>query len=151
MAYTLRQLSDRMEIQDLINEYAAAIDQKEFDRLDQVFTADAHIDYTAMGGEKGRYAEVKQFLRDTLPGLVDYYHLVGNIQIDLGDDRAAGRVMCFNPMGIPVPGKPAHMMFLGLYYLDEYVRTDAGWRIERRTEERSWGHNVPSSIDTGAF
>jgi ketosteroid isomerase-like protein len=150
MSYSLQQLSDRLEIQDLNHAYAAAIDQKDFDRLNEVFTPDAHIDYSAMGGEKGDYPAIKAFLSSTLPGLVDYYHLVGNLQIELRGDTATGRVMCFNPMGIPVPGKPAHMMFLGLFYLDEYRRTPAGWRISRRVEERCWGHNVPAGIDTGS-
>jgi hypothetical protein len=149
MALTLQQVSDRMEIQDLLNAYAAAIDQQAFDRLDDVFTPDAFVDYTAMGGERGAYPAIKRFLQSALPALVDYYHLVGNVQIQLDGDRASGRVMCFNPLGVPVPGKPAHMMFLGLYYIDEYLRTPQGWRISRRVEERCWGHNVPAGMNAG--
>ncbi len=31
----------------------------------------------------------------------------------------------------------------GLWYVDEYVRTPAGWRIRRRVEEKSWVFNTP--------
>lgn len=149
MALSLQQLSDRMEIQDLVVAYAAAIDQQAFDRLDDVFTPDAYIDYSAMGGERGSYPQIKRFLSRALPALVDYYHMVGNVQVELDGDRAAGRVLCFNPMGVPVPGRPAHMMFLGLYYRDEYVRSARGWRISRRVEERCWNYNVPEGVNAG--
>jgi hypothetical protein len=150
MTLSLQQISDRLEIEDLVYCYSQAIDQQAFDVLDTVFTADAFVDYSAMGGAKGSYPEVKAFLQGALPGLVDYYHMVGNIRLQLDGDRATGRVMCFNPMGVPMPQQQGpHMMFLGLFYVDEYVRTDAGWRIARRVEERSWGYNVPDWIATG--
>lgn len=149
MKYSLQQLSDKLEIQELAFEYSEAIDQKDFDRLDAVFTADAYIDYSAMVGEKGRYPEVKKFLAGVLPMFDDYYHLVSNVHIQLDGDTASGRVMCFNPMGLPVPEKPPHMMFLGLFYLDKYIRTADGWRICERAEERSWGYNVPEGVATG--
>lgn len=149
MTLSLQQISDRLEIEDLVYRYAEAIDQQRFDELDTVFTANAFVDYSMMGGEKGSYPEVKAFLRTALPALVDYYHMVGNIRIRLDGDRATGRVMCFNPMGVPRPDGGPHMVFLGLFYLDEYLRTDAGWRISRRVEERSWGYNVPDWLNTG--
>ena len=43
-----------MEIEDLVYEYAAVIDQKRFDDLRGVFTEDAHIDYSEVGGPVGR-------------------------------------------------------------------------------------------------
>lgn len=146
MKYTLQELSDKLELQELAYEYSEAIDQKQFDRLDEVFIPDAHIDYTALGGPEGNYAEIKKFLSETLPMFDDYYHMVTNQTIKIDGDTATGRVMCFNPMGLPVPDKQPQIMFLGLYYLDKYVRTDKGWRIAERVEERSWSHNTPEGI-----
>lgn len=146
MKYTLEQLSDKLEIQELAYEYAEAIDQKDFDRLDKVFTPDADIDYSAMGGAVGKYPEVKKFLQDSLPMFDHYYHMVANLHIKLEGDTATGRVMCFNPMGLPVPDKAPQMMFLGLFYLDKYVRTADGWRISSRAEEHSWDYNVPEGV-----
>lgn len=148
MGYNLQELSDKLEIQELCHDYSEAIDQQDFDRLDDIFTTDAFIDYSALGGEKGDYAATKAFLASALPMFTDYYHMVSNVRIHLDGDEASGRVMCFNPMGIPMEGKQ-HMMFLGLFYLDKYVRTDKGWRIKERVEERSWGYNIPQGTDTG--
>lgn len=33
--------------------------------------------------------------------------------------------------------------FCGLWYVNEYVRTDRGWRIARRVEELSYKFNEP--------
>ncbi len=41
-------------------------------------------------------------------------------------------------------GKP--VFFLGLWYVDEYVRTGRGWRISRRVEEKSWVFNAPELL-----
>ena len=63
---SLQEISDRLEIQQLMIDYSSAIDQREFDRLDEVFTPDAYIDYRAMGGIDGRYPEVKAWLKPAL-------------------------------------------------------------------------------------
>ena len=42
---SLEEISDRLEIQQLLVDYSTAIDQGRFDDLDQVFTQHAYIDY----------------------------------------------------------------------------------------------------------
>ena len=64
---SLEEISDRMEIQQLLVDYSTAIDQRRFDDLDRVFTPDAYIDYRALGGIDGRYPEVKEWLSKVLP------------------------------------------------------------------------------------
>jgi hypothetical protein len=53
MTLTLQEISDRLEIQDLLFQYADAIDQKRFDDLYDVFSEDAHVDYSVFGGSVG--------------------------------------------------------------------------------------------------
>lgn len=143
MKYSLAQLSDRIEIEDLIAEYADAIDTQQLDRLDQVFTPDAFIDYSAMGGAVGQYPEVKAFLAKALPVFMNTQHLIANYRIVLDGDKATGKIMCFNPMELNTGDKPLPVFFLGLWYLDDYVRTGAGWRISRRSEIKSYDFNMP--------
>ena len=64
---SLDEISDRLEIQQLLIDYSTAIDQRRFDDLDRVFTPDAYIDYRAMGGIDGRFPEVKAWLARTEP------------------------------------------------------------------------------------
>jgi len=141
-----QQLSDRFEIQDLVFHYADLIDSKQFDQLrDEVFTADAHIDYSAMGGSVGDLEETITFLEAAVtPALFpNTQHLNANVQVALDGDRAKGRVMCFNPMEMAMPDGGIQTYFLGLWYVDEYRRTTAGWRISRREEVKSWVFNAP--------
>jgi hypothetical protein len=145
MRYTIEQVMDRLEIEDLITDYAAIIDGGDVDKLDAIFTPDAAIDYSAMGGAKGAYPEVKEFLRKALKGFRNTQHLISNFEIKLNGDRATGKIMCFNPMEMDSGERPAiPVFFIGLWYHDEYVKTADGWRIAKRSESKSWTHNLPS-------
>ena len=82
----------------LLRAYANAIDRRDFDALDEVFTADAYIDYRAMGGIEGPYPTVKAWLPEALGHFPAYMHLTGNAAFEIDGDQARGRVACFNPM-----------------------------------------------------
>ncbi|MFT5484770.1 MAG: hypothetical protein ACI9GW_003438 [Halieaceae bacterium] len=147
MPYTLDQLSDLQDIQDLILDYANAIDQKQLDELDKLFTEDAWIDYSALGGTKGLYPEVKEFLAATLPLFPKFQHFNSNIRIHLNGDEANARIYCFNPMYVPEKlGGSNEVMLLGLWYLDKYQRINGQWKISERVEEASWNYNVPAGM-----
>ncbi|MEC9359210.1 MAG: nuclear transport factor 2 family protein [Pseudomonadota bacterium] len=145
----LQAISDRLDIQQKMTDYATAIDSRAFDALDAVFTPDAHIDYTAMGGIKGDYLTVKAWLAETLPKFPAYLHMIGNIDIRLAGDAASSRIVCFNPMAIDLPARGRQMMFFGLWYRDRWVRTTQGWRLHERIEEKCFEHNVPGGINAG--
>ena len=53
MTMSLQEISDRLEIQDLLVAYSHAIDTRNWDALDDVFTPDAFIDYSDFGGGSG--------------------------------------------------------------------------------------------------
>ncbi|MDT5093448.1 MAG: hypothetical protein QOH60_2811 [Mycobacterium sp.] len=131
---SLEEISDRLEIQQLLVDYSSAIDQHRFDDLDRVFTPDAYIDYRAMGGVDGAYPEVKAWLAAVLPNFPAYSHLVGNFDVRIDGDSAKSRTLCFNPMALG--GEKNQIMFCGLWYDDEFVRTADGWRMTRRVEAK---------------
>lgn len=145
-----QEISDRFEIQDLVYHYADLIDRRDIERLrTEVFTADAHIDYSAMGGSVGDLEETISFLKAALTEELfpNSQHLNANVQVTLDGDTATGRVMCLNPMEMALPEGGTQTYFLGLWYVDEYRRTEQGWRISRRAEEKSWVFNVPDFMD----
>lgn len=148
--------TDRQQLQQLAIEYANAIDTREWDRLDRVFTPDARIDYTAMGGIAGSYPEVKAWLPRSLRFFKSYMHFVGNFHYERdgdGDrDRARGQVACFNPMVLPglIPGLSRTAAY-GLWYEDEYRRTAEGWRIVRRSERKCYALNEPLWMKLGVW
>jgi len=64
---TIQEISDRIEINDLLIRYCSAVDQRDWDAFDDIFTEDCLIDYTAMGGKRGGLAETKAFLKKVMP------------------------------------------------------------------------------------
>jgi len=140
---TLQEISDRMELERLTVDYAYAIDERALDNLDAVFTPDAYIDYRAMGGIDGSYPKVKEWLGQALAAFPDFMHLNGNFSCDITGDTATGKMACFNPMVVPNPEGGKDTMFLGLWYMDKYVRTPKGWRISERVEKKSYDFNMP--------
>ncbi|MCW2650110.1 MAG: hypothetical protein JWR32_1086 [Mycobacterium sp.] len=131
---SLQEISDRLEIQQLLINYSTAIDQRRFDDLDDVFTSDAYIDYRAMGGIDGAYPDVKAWLQQVLPNFPAYAHMLGNFAVTLDGDSASSRTICFNPMVLG--GDQKQVLFCGLWYDDDFVRTRDGWRMTRRVETR---------------
>ena len=141
-----QELSDRFEIQDLCYRYAQIIDTKDFDALrTDVFTEDAHIDYSVFGGSVGGLEETIEFLKQAMTHEVfpAHQHLNANIQITVSGDEASGRVMCFNPQEMAIPDGATQLFMLGLWYVDKYRRTEQGWRMCERIEEKSWVFNTP--------
>jgi hypothetical protein len=137
---SIEEISDRLEIQQLLVDYSTAIDARRFDDLDRVFTADAYIDYRAMGGVDGRYPEVKAWLAQVLPNFPAYAHMLGNVDVKIDGDTATSRTLCFNPMVLG--GEDRQVLFCGLWYDDEFVRTVDGWRMVRRVEEKCFDRVV---------
>lgn len=133
----MQEISDRLEIQQLLVDYASAIDAREFAQLADVFTVDAWIDYSALGGISGDAPTIIAWLPGALAAVPVYQHIVANIDIRLAGDTATGRAICLNPMAM----SDTRVGFYGLWYVDSFVRTPAGWRIARRVEERAFAHN----------
>ena len=137
-----QEISDRFEIQQLMVDYSTAIDSKRFDDLDRVFTSDAYIDYRVTGGIDGHFGEVKAWLKEILPNFPAYYHMLGNFNVrvsyDPAGDSASSRTICFNPMvfnASPI-NEEKQILFVGIWYVDEFVRTADGWRMSQRVEEK---------------
>ena len=144
-----QELSDRLELQDLVFFYSHLIDTKSFDTLRDVFTEDAHIDYSAFGGSVGNLEETIAYLKQAVADEIfpNSQHLNANLQFTVSGDSATGRVMCFNPMEMNLPNGGRQVFLLGLWYVDEYRRTPSGWRMSRRAEEKSWVFNAPDFMN----
>lgn len=138
MALSLQQISDRIEINDLLIRYTRAIDQKDWNLLDTCFLPDAQVDYVSSGGIAGKYPEVRKWLEMALAAFPTTVHYVTNSSVDLKGDRAAARTAVYNPMVFHNPDGSPHIFNVGAYYVDELVRTPEGWRIAKRTEEQAF-------------
>lgn len=131
-------ISDQLEVQSLLTRYCTSIDSKQYDGLDAVFTPDAYIDYSASGGTKGRFPEVKAWLAEVLAMFSMTQHVIANFEIVVNGDEATSRCVFYNPMQFANPEETKPMFWVGGYYNDKLVRTTDGWRITERIEDMSW-------------
>ncbi|MEY2448444.1 MAG: hypothetical protein QOH79_1920 [Acidimicrobiaceae bacterium] len=144
MTLSLQEISDRLEIQDLIARYSYALDSRDLDALDELFTADAVLDYRATGAIRGSLDEMKAFVADAFTMFEGTQHLTTQTLLSFEDDgnTAHGKSACHNPMVFAGDNKPK-MMVVGLWYRDTFVRTPDGWRFRERTEEQLYSSIVP--------
>lgn len=134
----LRDISDRIEIADLLTCYTRAIDTGDWDRLDDVFTADARIDYTSAGGIRGNFPEIKAWLAEALPAFPRRQHVIAQSDVVLDGDAAAVTAYFLNPMTVPQQDGSELLWECGGYYHHRLVRTPAGWRSRELVEETIW-------------
>ena len=139
---TQQELSDRLEIQDLITAYSYAIDFHRFDDLDAIFTPDATLDFTATGGVAGQLSEIKTWLSSVLTNFGGHQHLVATSLVELSGDIASAKTICHNPMWFTDAATPP--LFVGLWYLDEFARTADGWRMTNRVQQKGYLHGLPN-------
>jgi hypothetical protein len=139
----LQEIADRLEIQDLLARYSHAIDTCQLEQLDEIFTPEAIIDYSAFGAPRGTLPEIKTFLAKALALHSTYYHLVATTRIELAGDSATCHSICHNPMVLR--GKPDVFYVCGLWYHDSLVRTPTGWRIAGRVEEKCYFATFPGA------
>lgn len=140
----LQELSDRLEINELLTRYARAVDRKDWDLYSQVFTPDADIDYTSAGGIKGDTETQAKWLADALAQFPATQHMIANVGIEFtGDDTANVESMFHNPM--VMPDKSAWVT--GGWYHHEVQRTADGWRSVKLTEESAYFSGMPSNLD----
>ena len=148
---SLEELSDRMLIQDLIIEEAAAIDERDWDRWEDAYVADAKIDWSGNGGAKGDPKAVRAWASAVLSEAnfpyPQYQHYCTNFRIRLKGDTATCRHLQIIPISVASPGGGRQIAFSGIWFDDELVRSPGGWKISARKESRAWQHNFPATFE----
>ncbi|HLG87559.1 MAG TPA: nuclear transport factor 2 family protein [Alphaproteobacteria bacterium] len=121
-------MSDRLEVQKNIWDYANAVDFLDFAIFDTLFLPGAKLRY---GETDLTVAQAKKWLEDklTVPPLKSYYHMMGSMWIKVRGDIAESLTRCFNPMEFAQPNGQASLWFNGIWYHWKHMRTSAGWRI----------------------
>ena len=96
-----QELSDRLEIQDLVFHYADLIDRRSFDDLREVFTEDAHIDYSAFGGSVAGREETIAFLQAALGAELEVPTLDGRATLKIPHGTQFGATFKIPGEGLP--------------------------------------------------
>ena len=148
---TLEEMSDRFLIQDVVIEEAAAIDERDWDRWEATYVADAKIDWSGNGGAKGDPKAIRAWASSVLSEAnfpyPQYQHYCTNFRIRVDGDRATSRHLQIIPISVPSPGGGRQIAFSGIWFEDELVREPDGWKISARREFRAWQHNFPATFE----
>jgi hypothetical protein len=127
-------LEDRALIGDLVVAYAFAIDERNWQAFEALFTPAAAIDYRSAGGIAGPPAEVAAWMPQAMSIFTWTLHSVLTHRLEAtGADAVTGSLHMFARHGLVWEGTNEVMDVSGLYH-DRYVRTPAGWRFAARRE-----------------
>jgi hypothetical protein len=138
LTLSVQEISDRLEIQELISQYSHAIDTRRFDDAVALFTADGTADYTASGGLAGDRKIVLDQIATSMSFLTGSQHLVATSTITLAGDTATARSICHVSLQMPGSDGESQVFFSGLFYADALARTPDGWRFSDRRVEEPW-------------
>lgn len=129
----LAALEDREAIRQLLVDYGAALDRRDFAAFGELFAEDA--EYVSGGAPvKGRAAIQAQLERvmgsnpSNLPA--PNFHLSLNPSIRLDGERASA--VSLGAYTAPDPAGGATRLVFFVWYQDELVRTGTGWKFARR-------------------
>ena len=146
MALSQQEISDRLEIEDVLIRYCYAVDDRNWDAYRQVFTPDAVIDDTVTGGVKSGVEEHVAYLTKALSKILISQHAISTTLIGIKGDEASVRTHCSCPMVVDLGGGQRQVFFQGLWYRHRLVRTQYGWKIKELIEEGYWNHNLPAGF-----
>jgi len=116
-------VADRVEIHELPGRYGDAIDDRNWDLLDRVFTQDAVFDLTGVGSRVcNGLDDIKAFMEHEAAH--PKTHMMTNVYADPDGDGAQMRSRIVALLGKGRTGTAS--------YYDRLVRTPDGWRIKHR-------------------
>jgi hypothetical protein len=127
---------DEWELRRLTLRYAQAMDRKQPDVLEQIFTEDGEIE-SAFRAQRGiqEILGIPEMLKSMYAGTM---HTVHNQTVTVTGDTAEGETYCVAyHLKHPKDGK--HMRFdYGIKYQDKFRRVNGAWRFTRRYLQIEW-------------
>jgi hypothetical protein len=134
------QVADRIAIDELLDEYAHAVDTQDWELFRSLFAPGAVLDYTDEGGVRGDVDEAIAWLTKALTPFVMCQHQVVNRRVMIDGDAARVRAYVSSPLGLPDGEGGMTIILSGGEYDDELMRTPEGWRFAARTAKSAYFH-----------
>ncbi|MEV5609982.1 nuclear transport factor 2 family protein [Streptomyces sp. NPDC052225] len=136
---------DRLAVDDLVTDYAAAVDDGDWAAYRTLFAPDGRADYRSAGGVEGSAEEIARWLASTMELFPMRQHLIVNRRVcfdsvdrEIGD-TARVRADYINPMRFTGDASSAAPDFVcGGRYAFLFVRTHGGWRLRGVTVREKW-------------
>ena len=144
----LATVMDRLAVDEVVTEYAGAVDDGDWAAYRGLFTADGRADYRSAGGIEGDAGRVAGWLAENLGLFPMRQHLIVNRRLRFGvlehdtGDTARVRADYLNPMRFAPAaadvGSAAPDFVCGGRYDFGLLRTDEGWRLREVIVREKW-------------
>lgn len=116
-------IADRLELHELPGRYGDAIDDRNWDRLREIFTDDAVFDLTGVGARRLEgIDDIVHFMN--VEASHPKTHMMTNVYVDEQDENVIMNFRIVALLGKGLVGTASY------YY--RVVKTDQGWRVQHR-------------------
>tara|TARA_B100000287_G_scaffold368328_1_gene364535 strand:+ start:575 stop:991 length:417 start_codon:yes stop_codon:yes gene_type:complete len=116
-------IADRLELHELPGRYGDAIDDRNWDRLRDIFTDDAVFDLTGVGARRLEgIDDIVHFMN--IEASHPKTHMMTNIYVDEQEETVTMNFRIVALLGKGLVGTAS--------YYDRVVKTDHGWRVQHR-------------------
>ncbi len=141
-------LRDRAELSDILNNYAAGVDQRDWELFRSCFTEDLEADFTGVlpgnvchGADKWVAAAAR-----LIEPLTATQHMITNHSHDIDGNAAKSRsYVQAQHVQKRADGSEQHYL-IGGYYAYDMVRTDQGWKIKKYSMTQTWCTGDPAVL-----
>lgn len=144
----LATVMDRLAVDELITDYAVAVDDGDWEGYRRLFAPDGRADYRSAGGIEGEAGQVAEWLSRSMELFPTRQHLILNRRVRFGQldqdtgDTARVQADYVNPMRFAGrdDGSTAPDFVCGGRYAFGLLRTYEGWRLRQVTVREKWRH-----------
>ena len=153
----LATVMDRLAVDEVVTDYAAAVDDGDWEAYRRLFTPEGRADYRSAGGIEGSAGNVASWLAESLQLFSMRQHLIVNRRVrfeileqDTGD-TARVRADYVNPMRFTADGVGSATpdFVCGGRYAFALLRTHDGWRLTEVVVQEKW-RRLPAPQEAGA-
>ena len=147
----LHLLQDRVAISDVVYAYATGLDRRDWKLYRSIFLDEIEMDFTSVGIRAGVY-RADDWVRDAralFAGFTATQHTSTNHVHDIRGDAAtcvsnmqAEHFVAREPGAAPT-APDAESWTIGGYYVNELVRSEAGWKLRSVTLTVTWSRGNP--------
>ncbi|CAM5314040.1 hypothetical protein SPURM210S_00978 [Streptomyces purpurascens] len=137
----LATVRDRLAVDELITEYAVAVDDGDWEAYRGLFAPEGRADYRSAGGIEGEATSVASWLAESMRLFTMRQHLIVNRRVRFGiweqdtGDTAQVQADYVNPMAT---AGPTPDFVCGGRYAFTLLRTGDGWRLSAVVVQEKW-------------
>lgn len=131
-------MTDALALRDLADRYARSMDDRDAETLIKLFVPDGVLTITAEGTREFPSPAGLEKIIEYMARYRETFYFVGNHICDVDGDHASGETYTVAYHYDVEPDGSQIVVESPVRYLDRYIRTEDGWRFERRDARILW-------------